>query len=109
MDAKIHKLLELRSGISKTDRPWKAQEFVVKTKDSFLCLTALNDVVDLLKGAKEGDDVDVEFYVGAREYREKWYTSCTVTALKFPNRFEDTKDDFQPPPEEKEEQSDLPF
>lgn len=91
MEGKIFKLLEERSGVSTGgQKPWIKREVVVKiTNGDFLVLTAWGDAATALKTAKDGQDVEFEFSVKSREYKDKWYTDCTVTKITFPGKYDD--------------------
>lgn len=105
MEGTIYKLLEIKQGVSKTGKSWKARDVIVSIKGgSFLALTAWNETTDLLKGAKPGDDVEFEFSVKSREFSGKWYTECNLTRLHISSVFSDTHDEEPEPPD-----NDLPF
>jgi hypothetical protein len=103
----IH-ILPAQTGQGKNG-PWKKQEFVIETTDSYpkkVCLAAWGDKVDL-GSYKTGQSVKVSFDVESREYNGKWYTDLkayNVTSTKNDMPSARQENDFSP-----EQQDDLPF
>jgi hypothetical protein len=95
----------IRSGKKEDGTEWKTCDLVVEQdtpkKDKIL-LTVWGDVVDQVQ-RKENNEVEVEFFVKAREYKGKWYNSCVVKMLNFPTVYNDER------PQDEPEGNDLPF
>jgi len=104
----IH-ILPAQTGQGKNG-PWKKQEFVIETTDTYpkkVCLAAWGDKVDLAK-YKTGQSIKVSFDVESREYNGKWYTDLKAYNVTAPQNSTspapDESSDFAP-----EQQDDLPF
>src|SRR4030042_4312747 len=99
-------ILPTRTGEKKTGGTWKTCDVVVeqdtKNKDKIL-LTAWGDAVDDLKG-KENQQVEVGFSISAREYKSKWYNSCAIWKLRFPELYNDVREE----PDMNQEASEVP-
>ncbi len=64
--------------------PWKKQDFVIETGDTYpkkVCLAAWGDKIDLGK-ISIGQSIKVSFDVESREYNGKWYTDLKAFALQ---------------------------
>ena len=103
----IH-ILPAQTGQGKNG-PWKKQEFVIETADTYpkkVCLAAWGDKIDLNKFST-GQNVKANFDVESREYNGKWYTDLKAFNLTT------TKNDMSGPPQDNdfspEQQDDLPF
>jgi hypothetical protein len=87
-------ILPERSGV-KDGVEWKNCELIVeqknKKKDKIL-LVAWGQAVDDVKG-KENNEVEVSFYISAREYKGRWYNQCTIGQIRFPGLYNDIKPD----------------
>ncbi len=75
---RITKILEVESGTSKAGKEWKKQNFVIDTGDQYnpeVCFQVFGDdnVTNLTKFNKVGDEVKVNFNVSSREYKEKYF------------------------------------
>ena len=76
-------LLTPQTGSGKNG-PWKKQDFVIETTDTYpkkVCLAAWGDKIDLNK-IKPGQTVKVLFDVESREYNGKWYTDLKAYGLQ---------------------------
>lgn len=75
ISGKITQLLSTQTGQGKNG-PWKKQEFVLETGDTYpkkVCIAVWGDKIDMNR-FKPGDAVDVSFDVESREFNGKWYT-----------------------------------
>ena len=83
---KIKAFLEVQSGISKTDKEWKKQTFIVTNKDGYQGAEQLypfevfgvEKVDNLTKYNKVGQEVEVSFRIGCNEWKDKYYTSLNA-------------------------------
>ena len=75
ISGKIIQLLPAQNGSGKNG-PWKKQEFILETGDTYpkkVCIAVWGDKIDM-NNFKIGDALDVSFDVESREYNGKWYT-----------------------------------
>ena len=74
---KITDILPVESGVSKSQKEWKKQNFVVDTGAQFnpsVCFNAFgDDKIALIAELKVGQDVEVFFNVSSREFNGKYY------------------------------------
>ena len=64
--------------------PWKKQEFIIETGDTYpkkVCLAIWGDKIDISKVAP-GTTVTLQFDAESREYNGRWYTDLRVYGLK---------------------------
>lgn len=74
---KIIQVLPLRQGTSKAGNPWKTQEYVLETEESYprkICFDFFGDKADQYPLAA-GDRVRLSFDIESREYQGRWFTS----------------------------------
>jgi len=79
----IKKFLPVESGVSKSDKEWKKQSFIVVNNDGYegreqmYCFEVFGaeKVENLTKYQKEGQEVKVYFNVKTNEWKDKFYTS----------------------------------
>ena len=109
-------ILPAQSGQGKNG-PWKKQEFVIETTDSYpkkVCLAAWGDKIDLGKFTV-GETVKANFDVESREYNGKWYTDLKAYNLQGANALQgsNSKTPFESRPagplSNDKEADDLPF
>ena len=76
VSGKIIAVLPPQGGTSKAGRPWKKQEYVLETHDSFprkVKFDFFGDRVDQYPMAI-GDEVTISFDIESREFNGRWYT-----------------------------------
>ncbi len=64
--------------------PWKKQEFVIETTESYpkkVCIAAWGDKIEINK-LKIGIRVKIQFDIESREYNGKWYTDLKAYKLE---------------------------
>jgi hypothetical protein len=74
-------ILKPESGVSKSGKEWKKQDFVIQTNEQFqknVCLTLFGDKVSLIEEIAEGSEIEVFFNVESREFNGKWYHNLNV-------------------------------
>ena len=107
---KITRVLDVESGVSKADKPWKKLIFTLETTEDYNNLYALEvfgeeKVDNFLKFNKLGQEVDVEFNVSCNEWKGKYFTSLQAWKV-----FKAEKVEEECGSEMNDEQSDdLPF
>jgi len=74
----IKKILPVETGVSKADKEWKKQGFILDTGAQYnpeICFNVFGaeKVENLTKYNKEGDSVEVHFNVSSREYEGKYF------------------------------------
>jgi len=78
LTAKVTKVLNVTSGISKSGKGWQKQDFVIELESGqypkILCLSLLGDKVS--QCPKVGDTVEVSFDVESREWEGRYYTEA---------------------------------
>src|SRR5215471_16914813 len=75
INGKIVQLLSVQTGQGKNG-PWKKQEFILETNDTYpkkICIAVWGDKIDMAK-FRAGDAVQVSFDVESREFNGRWYT-----------------------------------
>jgi|TARA_Y100000310_G_scaffold341551_1_gene441045 hypothetical protein len=73
----IETILDIETGTSKAGKEWQKQSIVINNGDQYnplLCIGFFGDKVDILKGKKVGDKVDVSINISSREFKGKYYT-----------------------------------
>jgi hypothetical protein len=78
LTGKVHKVLEIQTGQSKSGQQWRKQEFVIEVPGSFptkVCFVLWGDKISQFS-LQEGEDVSVSFDLESRENSGKWYTSA---------------------------------
>ena len=90
----IKEVSEVQEGESKAGKAWKKLTFVVETSDEYNNIYPLEvfgeeKVDNFLKFNKVGQEVDVEFNVGANEWKGKYFVS--LQAWKIFKAEKDTK------------------
>lgn len=76
VSGKIIAVLPLQSGTSKAGNPWKKQEYVLETHDTYprkVKFDFFGDRVDQFP-LQLGDEVTVSFDIESREFNGRWYT-----------------------------------
>ena len=90
-EGRLISISSTKSGTKDDGTTWKRCELVVeqntRNKDKIV-LTAWGQVVDDV-AHKENNEVEVDFYINAREYKGNWYNQCTVRQIKFPALYND--------------------
>ena len=84
---KILKILDVESGVSKADKEWKKQNFVIDTGEQYnpeICFQVFGaeKCENLTKFNKVGDEVTVNFNVSSREFNGKYYHNLDAWMLK---------------------------
>lgn len=81
----IKEILPIESGISKADKAWSKQAFVIETDAQYnpdICFGLFGDEkMALLNGVNVGDSVVVEANVSSRSFNGKWYHSIDCWRL----------------------------
>lgn len=79
IQGKIIFAVEPREGVSsRTSQPWKSQDFVIETHDTYprkCCFTVFGEDKLQQFNLKVGDEVTVSFDIDAHEYGGRWYNS----------------------------------
>jgi hypothetical protein len=81
----IVNILDVESGISKADKEWSKQHFVIDTGEKFnpeICFCLFGDKIDLLTPYQVGQNVEVFFNVCSREYKGKYYNSIDAWKIE---------------------------
>lgn len=77
IQGKITDILPLESGVSKSQKEWKKQNFVIDTGAQFnpnVCFNAFgDDKIALIAELKVGQEIEVFFNVSSREFNGKYY------------------------------------
>jgi hypothetical protein len=79
----IEKVLKLELGITKDNKEWQKQNFIVANNDGFegkkqiFCFEIFGEekVQNFNKFNKEGDTVKVDFNISTNEWKERYFTS----------------------------------
>jgi len=84
---KIVKILNVESGMSKADKEWKKQNFVIDTGEQYnpeICFQVFGSekCENLTKFNKVGDEVTVNFNVSSREFNGKYYHNLDAWMIK---------------------------
>ena len=71
--------LEVEKGTSKAGKDWQKQSIVIDNGDQFnpnICISFFGeDKIKMLKGFKEGQEIEVNINLSSREFNGKWYHS----------------------------------
>ncbi len=81
---KLQIILPLTEGSGKNG-PWKKQEFVIETMDTYpkkICMNVWGDKVDEFKKYKIGDMLTCSLDISSREYNGKWYTDIRAWRIQ---------------------------
>ena len=82
----ISNILEVENGISKAQKEWKKQSFVLDTGAKYnpeVCFSVFGDEkVDMLSSFSEGQEIEVKFNVSSREFNGKYYHNLDAWHLK---------------------------
>lgn len=74
---RIVKILDVESGVSKADKEWKKQNFVIDTGSQYnpeVCFQVFGDEkIAMLGNFGEGQEVEVAFNISSREFNGKYY------------------------------------
>lgn len=85
---KIKQILPLQTGVSKAGKEWKKQLFLIEQEQEFnpvVCIEAFGaEKIDKLNKFSEGDTVEMDCFVGSREWNGKYFT--TIQAFRFNNK-----------------------
>ena len=103
----ITEILPAEEGMSKAEKPWKKQSFVIDTNADFnplVCFQVFGEdrIEKVLGGFKKGDVITVGFNVSSREFNGKYYhnldawMSRKAGATKQGESVADEKDDSLP-------------
>jgi hypothetical protein len=105
---KFFSKLKKEEGTSKAGKGWEKQTFVIDTGDQYNPHVAFSlfgsDKIDMLKGLKKGEELEVAFNISSREYEGKWYTQADAWKV---NKV--VKATTAPQPIGADEEDDLPF
>lgn len=92
---------------------WEKREFIIETEDQYpkkICISVWNDKLSMLEKVADGDLVTVSVNIESREYNSRWYTDIRAWRLE---RDSDEGSlppaEDLPPPEDQNEEGDLPF
>lgn len=76
---KIIAVLPTQSGVAqRTGNPWKTQEYVIETHDTYpkkCCFKVFGDEKISRFNIQMGEEMTVSFDINAREYNGKWFNS----------------------------------
>ena len=104
LKGKVHQLLEIEKGISKSDKEWEKQTLVIDNGDQYNPYQAISFFGDkkvaLLAELKKGQEVEVSINLSSKEFNGKWYSGIDGWKV-------DTIGDAPTP--ENEDEEDLPF
>ena len=74
---RITNILAIEEGVSKADKPWKKQNFVIDTGAQYnpeVCFQLFGeDKIAMLANFPEGSEVEVAFNLSSREFNGKYY------------------------------------
>jgi len=106
---KIEQIKEVEKGTSKEGKDWQKLNFTIKTTEQYNNLYAFEifgkeKIENFLKYNKVGNNVDVDFNVQTREWKDKFFT--TLQCWKIFKAAEETKKEEI---ESSEKGDDLPF
>ncbi len=77
LQGRITKVMPIESGVSKAQKEWKKQNFVIDTGAQYnpeVCFSLFGDEkIAMLANFKEGQEVKVAFNVSSREYNGKYF------------------------------------
>lgn len=100
----ITKILPLSQGTSKAGNQWQKQLFLIEQNQEHnpvVCIEAFgSEKINKLSKFSEGDTVDLDCFVGSREWKGRYFT--TIQAFRFNNRNAQVH-------QEPETEDDLPF
>lgn len=103
---KLIHVLELQTGTSQTGKDWQKKDFVIETEEGQfskkVAFTLFGDKVDLIKGKKQNDELEVHFNLESREHNGRWFANVNAWKINVINSSTET----QPPGDEPK---DLPF
>lgn len=112
---KLQSLLPEQTGQGRNGT-WVKQSFVIETDRQYpksVCLDAWGDSVDIIKSARTGAELTIQFDPESREYNGKWYTNLRAWSIKVSGATSQTVQVGQaappPPIAESGDDSDLPF
>jgi len=82
---RLVKILDKETGMSKSNKSWIKQNFVIETDAKYnplICFDLFGeDKVDMLTFAI-GDTINVEFNLSSREYKGKYYTQASAWKIE---------------------------
>lgn len=113
IEGHISQILPLESGVGKTGKEWKRQNFVLNTDEQYpkkICFSLSNDNVDRYN-LNQNDNVKVWIDIESREYNSRWYTDVRAWKIEIKTNAQS----YQPQPElqaqsnEPQANDDLPF
>lgn len=84
MRGKIIEIFERQAGVSKSNKEWVKQDFLIETLDKYpkkVMFSMFGDKTDMLWKRAVGDVVDVSFEVESREYNGKWYHNINAQTI----------------------------
>jgi|2_EtaG_2_1085320.scaffolds.fasta_scaffold60874_3 hypothetical protein len=94
INGKLLKKLDITAGISKLNRDWRQQLFIIEQDNDFkdeLCCSLFNDKISLLEPYNEGDWIVLTVKLRSREYNGKFYHDIIVVHIE--SLIEDTNED----------------
>jgi len=115
---RIQQILKPESGVSRSGKEWKKQEFVIETDDQFpkkVCFTLFGDKISLAEGLTSGQEVEVSFNIESREYNGKWFHNInawkidTASSENIPEPPPEFRLEDIPPEPTDDATNDLPF
>jgi hypothetical protein len=116
MKGKVIEILPIESGISKAQKEWKRQSFVIDNYDQYnpnVNFGVFGDKgVALLDGLEIDQEVNVHFNVSSRPWekdgKKSWFTSVDCWRIEFVDALAN-ENPATPPAITPEESDDLPF
>ena len=78
LTGKVIAVLEPRGGVSKTGNPWKVQEYVIETEESYprkMCFDVFGEDKINQFNIQMGERLTVSFDIDAREWQGRWFNS----------------------------------
>lgn len=75
---RLVKILDAEEGVSKADKPWKKQSFVIDTGAQYnpeICFQVFGEdrIEKIIAPLEEGMEVDVFFNLSSRKYNDKYF------------------------------------
>lgn len=81
---------ELREGTSQNGKDWKFITFLMEVRDGRfvdrISLQASGENADIINDCSDGEEIAVEGYIYAREYKDRWYNTLEVNKIYRSNR-----------------------
>lgn len=77
--------LNKTEGVSKANKPWSKQEFVIETQEQYprkVCMSVMNEKINDLDNINVGDIIKASLNIESREYNGKWYTDVRAWRIE---------------------------